>query len=206
VIARPEPSEESAVAPLVLHRSGRPSVVALGEQHYRRSEQPWRDAGRPSAIVTVAWSDGTLDVAVDVMHSDLTFAFATAVNRLDNEPADINGDSVQLYLRTERGLSAWMLVPEHDVDRVRVRSIDGWAAAQTLNARWQPVGDGYRVAISLPSSTPPLAIDVIVNDVPRGRVRRRGQLVMSGSQGEFVYLRGDRHEADRLIPLRISDG
>jgi hypothetical protein len=37
-------------------------------------------------------------------------------------------------------------------------------------------------------------------------VRRRGQLVMSGAHGEFVYLRGDRHEADRLIPLRISDG
>jgi hypothetical protein len=190
----------------VLHRSGRPSIVVLGEQHYRRSEQPWRDAGRPSAIVTLAWSDGTLDVAVDVMHSDLTFALATAVNRLDNEPVDINGDAIQLYLRTERGLSAWMLVPEQGVDRVRVRPIDGWPAAQPLDARWQPVGDGYRMAIILPSSTLPLAIDVIVNEVPRGRVRRRGQLVMSGSQGEFVYLRGDRHEAPRLIPLRISDG
>jgi hypothetical protein len=202
----PETIERSAVAPLVLHRSGRPSVVALGEQHYRRSEQPWRDAGRPSAVVTVAWSDGTLDVAIDVMHSDLTFASATAVNRLDNEPADINGDSVQLYLRTEHGQSAWMLVPEHDTDRVRVRPIDGWFAPQPLSARWQPVGDGYRMAIALPSSTPPLAIDLIVNEVPSGRMRRRGQLVMSGAQGEFVYLRGDRHEGDRLIPLRISDG
>jgi hypothetical protein len=62
------------------------------------------------------------------------------------------------------------------------------------------------MAIALPSSTPPLAIDLIVNEVPRGRMRRRGQLVMSGAQGEFVYLRGDRHEVDRLIPLRISDG
>ena len=205
-IGHRERSERSAVDPLVLHRSGRPSVVALGEQHYRRSEQSWRDAGRPSATVTVAWTDGTLDVAVDVMHSDLTFAFETAVNRLDNEPADINGDSVQLYVRTERGLSGWMLVPEHDTDRVRARPIDGWPTAQPLNARWQRVGDGYRMAIALPSSTPPLAIDVIVNEVPRGRVRRRGQLVMSGAHGEFVYLRGDRHEADRLIPLRISDG
>jgi hypothetical protein len=156
--------------------------------------------------VTVAWSDGTLDVAIDVMHSDLTFASATAVNRLDNEPADINGDSVQLYLRIEHGQSAWMLVPEHDTDRVRVRPIDGWFAPQPLSARWQPVGDGYRMAIALPSSTPPLAIDLIVNEVPSGRMRRRGQLVMSGAQGEFVYLRGDRHEVDRLIPLRISDG
>jgi hypothetical protein len=62
------------------------------------------------------------------------------------------------------------------------------------------------MAISLPSSAPPLALDLIVNEMPRGRVRRRGQLVMSGARGEFVYLQGDRHDAARLIPLRISDG
>jgi hypothetical protein len=199
-------TRDASPAPLVLARSGRPSIIVLAEEHYRRSEQNWHDAGRPSATVTVAWIAGVLDVAVDVMHSDLTFASAGAVNRLDNEHADINGDSVQLYLRTEDDSIAWVLVPERDGSAVRARPIDGWVGGQTLTARWQPVGDGYRMAISLPSSAPPLSLDLVVNEMPRGRVRRRGQLVMSGARGEFVYLQGDRHDAARLIPLRISDG
>jgi hypothetical protein len=40
-----------------------------------------------------------------------------------------------------------------------------------------------------------------VNETTAQRERRRGQLVMSGASGEFVYLRGDRHDPARLIPL-----
>jgi hypothetical protein len=61
------------------------------------------------------------------------------------------------------------------------------------------------MTIEMATSAPPLGIDVIVNEMPRGRERRRGQLVMSGARGEFVYLRGDRHEPERLIPLRFAD-
>jgi hypothetical protein len=154
----------------------------------------------------LAWAGDALHVDVDVPRSDLTFALSTAVNRLDNEHADINGDSVQLYLRTSSGLCGWMLVPEAGGESVRVRRLDGWLGEQPIRARWSLSGAGYRLSIELPSATPPLAIDVIVNEMPRQRGRRRGQLVMSGARGEFVYLRGDRHEADRLIPLRISDG
>jgi hypothetical protein len=50
-----------------------------------------------------------------------------------------------------------------------------------------------------------IAIDIIVNEKPRGRERRRGQLVMSGAAREFVYLRGDRHERSRLVPLQFPD-
>jgi hypothetical protein len=201
-----EPDSVSELAPLMLPRSGAPVVVTLGEEHYRRSEQNWRDAGRPSAIISTRWTEGALEIAIDVLHSELTFASADAVNRFDNEHADVNGDSVQLYVRTERGLSGWMLVPEREADVVRARPIDGWLAEQPIRAHWRPASDGYRMSIELPSPTPPLAVDVIVNEMPRGRERRRGQLVMSGARGEFVYLRGDRHDADRLIPLRISDG
>ena len=74
-----------------------------------------------------------------------------------------------------------------------------------LHAEWQANEHGYRMVVTLETSEP-RAIDVIVNEMPRGRERRRGQLVMSGAGGEFVYLRGDRHEADRLVPLRIVDG
>ena len=52
---------------------------------------------------------------------------------------------------------------------------------------------GYRIDIEIDRLIPE-ALDLIVNEMPRGRERRRGQLVMSGGRGEFVYLRGDRHE------------
>jgi len=51
----------------------------------------------------------------------------------------------------------------------------------------------------------PDALDVVVNEKPADRERRRGQLVLSGARGEFVYLRGDRHDKERLLPLRIDD-
>jgi hypothetical protein len=200
----PAPTREAPS--LLLHRSGEPTILSLGEQHYRRSEESWRDAGEPHATVRMAWSDGALQLLVEVAPSELTFGAPDAVNRFDNEHADINGDSVQLYLRTETGLSGWILVPERSGAGVRVRPLDGWPAEQPIRAHWNRRGDGYQMSIETPSSTPPLGIDVIINEMPHNRVRRRGQLVMSGAHGEFVYLRGDRHEADRLIPLRISDG
>ena len=45
------------------------------------------------------------------------------------------------------------------------------------------------------------AIDLVVNEMPRGRHRRRGQLVLSGGNGEFVYLRGDRQDDDGPVPI-----
>jgi hypothetical protein len=67
-----------------------------------------------------------------------------------------------------------------------------------------------RVALPpLPAEYPkgayPVSIDVLVNDAAPGRERRRGQLVLSGAQGEFVYLRGDRHDGARLLPFMIVD-
>jgi hypothetical protein len=50
-----------------------------------------------------------------------------------------------------------------------------------------------------------VAADVIVNETVAERVRRRGQLVLSGAAGEFVYLRGDRHECARLLRFSLAD-
>lgn len=47
---------------------------------------------------------------------------------------------------------------------------------------------------------------MIVNETAPGRERRRGQLVMSGARSEWAYLRGDRQDADRLIPIRVRRG
>jgi hypothetical protein len=46
---------------------------------------------------------------------------------------------------------------------------------------------------------------VIINETAPGRERRRGQLVLSGARGEFVYLRGDRHDdVARLLRFSLS--
>jgi hypothetical protein len=61
------------------------------------------------------------------------------------------------------------------------------------------------VEIAIPAGVEEVAADVIVNETVAERVRRRGQLVLSGAAGEFVYLRGDRHERARLLRFSLAD-
>jgi hypothetical protein len=192
------------VPPIALPRSGQAVTIALGETHYRRSETSWADAGAPSGSVTLAWNEETLNIGVHVVKSDRAFALPGATNPYDNEPADINGDGVQLYVRSDLGSSAWMLVPDAESGALRIRVIEGGSAPARIAGSWHVVGDGYRIDVAV-SGVVPEAIDVIVNEMPLGRQRRRGQLVLSGSASEFVYLRGDRHDPARLIPLHFSD-
>jgi hypothetical protein len=192
---------------LVLPPPGQALTTVLGETHYRRSETPWTDAGRLEARVTLERAADGLRVSIGVPRSHRLFSAANAVNLYDNEHPDINGDGVQLYLHSEHGLSAWMFVPEPGAATVRSRPIDGWDAVYSPTmprAAWQPWNDGYHMEIELPAPLPD-AIDVIVNVTSPGRERREAQLVMSGALGEFVYLRGDRHEAARLIRLQSDE-
>lgn len=206
--SQPRVAELAQSAPgrggLDIPRSGRPVAVALGEPHYRRSEQSWNDAGSPSAMLTVAYASDALHVSIDVARSDRTFVPQSAINPYDNESPDINGDGVQLYVAAGDRLAAWVLVPDPNGD-VRRRQIEGWNGSMTIEPSWMPTDHGYRLDVVILSLTPPTAIDVIVNEMPRGRERRRGQLVLSGGAGEFIYLRGDRHEPARLIPLRLTN-
>jgi hypothetical protein len=199
---QPAFAPESVTVPI----GDRAIVFELGARQYRRSEQDWHSAGEPRASVTLQRTGAALRVTVDVEHSDCTFVASGAVNPYDNEPPDINGDGVQLYIRSARGPSAWLLVPEHHAHNVRPRQIEGWNADNVVNATWIPTTSGYQMTIDLPADEPPLAIDVLINEKPAGRERRRGQLVLSGAEGEFVYLRGDRHDPGRLIALRFANG
>jgi len=175
--------------------------TTLGSEHYRRSEEAWTAAGCPTADVSFRARGSTLGITVTVPRSDVTFAPRNAENPLDNESADVNGDGIQLYARLPGGVAAWMLVPELGGDHVRVRGITGKETTSAPpRAAWERVGDGYRVNIDLDAQEVS-AIDLIVNEMPRGRHRRRGQLVLSGGDGEFVYLRGDRQDDDRLVPI-----
>jgi len=194
-----------------------PLTYALGADHYRRSELPWAEAGRPTADVAVRVAGGALLVDVAVRKSaPPTFAPARAESELDNEHPDTNSDGVQLYVALPEGGGAWrhvawLIVPERDAPpRVRATPI-GATTGPPPDCAWRATADGYAISCAVPiervdSAPYPFYLDVIVNEISPDRERRRGQLVLSGGRGEFIYLRGDRQPADRLLPFVVVDG
>ncbi len=179
-----------------------PAAYGLGERHYRRSEESWHAAGEPRAEVAISMIDGrTVTISVLVEPSHRLFVPPNAENALDNEPAAINGDGVQLYLACGGLAGAWILVPVEGGDVVTALPIAGWGSGLVVEATWRETTAGYAldVHVVLPSTGANVSLDVIVNDMAPGRQRRRGQLVLSGADGEFVYLRGDRHDPQRLL-------
>jgi hypothetical protein len=192
------------VAALVRHQ--------LGEGAYRRSELSWKEAGRPSARVTLAADRTSLVIDVDVAAPHLNFALACAENPLDNEHPDTNSDGIQLYLGMPSSDASWILVPDPDGSRVRIMPREqSTATAPDVRASAALGTTGWRMRLSilrdtLPSrGTSPFTLDLIVNQMAPGRERRDGQLVLSGGRGEWTYLRGDRQDASRALPFVIVD-
>jgi hypothetical protein len=184
---------------------GLPRTFSLGEGHYRRSEESWREAGQPTAVVSLALERAELRIEAEVTKDkEPVFIPADAVNRYDNELPDINGDGLQVYVRIGDRSGAWVLVPEPAGGSVRMRSIPGWGDLSAPRASWNATERGYAMRLALPVGDAgrngvPIEVDVIVNETIPGRERRRGQLVMSGADGEFAYLAGDRHDPARLL-------
>ena len=200
-----------------------PWRCVVGAAHYRRSELPWEEAGSPAASISVALEGATLVVDVELCKSDpVAFAPARDINELDNEHPDVNGDGVQLHLSLPEDCAdaeaearwAWLIVPEpHAGGGVRVTARGMQPLPLRATARQIPGGYAVRCVLELPAGLVPkardevpLLIDVIVNEMPPWRERRRGQLVLSGGRGEFVYLRGDRQPVARLLPFVLADG
>jgi hypothetical protein len=203
--AQPAPSREPAehappaeVIPLPFSRE-------LGAAHYRRSEQTWTDAGKPTCTVSLEQSGQQLIVRVEVPRAERRFIAIDAENPFDNDPAAIHGDGVQLYVVAGDHAAGWLLVPVAGSDRVARRTADGWTDALPVDASWHPTDDGYTLvaAITLPAGEQAVDVDVVVHETAPGRSRRRGQLVLSGAEGEFVYLRADRHDGDRLLRFAL---
>ena len=186
------------------------AVYHLGEPTYRRSEETWEEAGRPSARVAVAATAKSLFLDIQVTTPNPQFTPANAVNLFDNEPADINGDGVQIYVRGFDTGGAWMLVPEPTGKPgvVRARAIEGWGGLKLARTAWRRTREGYELRVEV-AMRPVLEVgseidlDVLVNDMGAERQRRRGQLILSGPDGEFVYLRGDRHDPARLLHFTV---
>jgi hypothetical protein len=204
------------------HRVGRDLqrvTFELVERNYRRSELSWREAGKPTAAIAVSVERDALVIVVTVAKRDIHFAPRQDSNPLDNEPADINSDGIQLHLIVD-GPNAtpakdteltYILVPEPGGSTVRVTSRSSGSPAPAPIATWAATGDGYSVRSAFPLDRLGLQrgsrfrLGVIVNDMSADRERRRGQLVLGGFDGEFVYLRGDRLPPDRHLPFVLAD-
>jgi hypothetical protein len=195
--------------PVILPRDGSPVTIVLGEDHYRRSEESWREAGRPTAAVVFVRRDDRLELTVRVPAREMVIPEPHATNPFDNEHPDVNSHGVFVYLKSAAGApgsgGAWSIGPERDSSNAHVRNVGAWGveSARPLRAEWSRTAEGYEISADFPLEDD-ASIDVIVNDIAPGRTRRRGQLVLSGARGEFVYLRGDRHDPARLIPIRMG--
>ena len=195
-----------------------PIRFELGERDYRRSEQSWRDAGSPTATVLIAVEGGAVVVMVDVAKPEVSFAPARDTNVLDNEHPDTNSDGVQLHVivpasSSETALAhEWtcLMVPEIGTSAVRLTTRALHAPAPALQASWRRTTGGYSLRATFPRSAAargnnPFLLGVVVNETSPDRERRRGQLVLGGSSGEFVYLRGDRLAKEHHLAFAVAD-
>ncbi|MFN2398906.1 MAG: heparinase II/III family protein [Gemmatimonadaceae bacterium] len=189
----------------------------MGRFAYRRSEDSWEEAGRPEARVTIAAEVDELTVEVAVQKSPLLFRVQDAEDpALDNEHPDIHSDGVQFYLQASQWTepAGWLAIPVAGSEIVRVRRIAGRQGDFELDASWMATPTGYSMRFRIPLSLLandaardiPFAFDVLVNDMGPGRLRRRGQLVLSGGEGEYVYLLGDRQPPSRFLHTVLSRG
>ncbi len=206
---RAAPPAPTALVPEIVPRHDAPPLTTqLGRDAYRWSEETWEQAGRPTAVVRVAAPGEALEIDVHVRKMPVHFRGADAPDpEFDNEHPDIHSDGVQLYLDA----GGWtapvgvLAIPDPSHGGVRLRRIEGSRLDVPVSATWARRADGYAMhfavplrALGDPTRDIACALDVLVNEIPPGRERRRGQLVMSGGKGESVYLRGDRQPRARF--------
>ena len=189
-----------------LSSSGQGLRFVLGKSSYRRTDRPWEAAGRPEAVIGIACTPRELLIEVDVAKRDPYFSQPREENPLDNEHPDTNSDGVQIHLSfAARRYASWLLVPESDSNRVRVSHRDA-AASVPMRAEWIRTASGWQLLARIDRAglESAIGLDVIVNEMPPTRERRRGQLVMSATAPGWAYLRGDRQDIDQLIPMTFE--
>ncbi len=212
--AMPAPARQSATS------LATPFIVELGEGDYRRSEDSWTEAGCPRATVQISATGGQLSINVEVFRSAPHFSDPDARNDMDNERAEINADGVQLHLvlpgmatpAEPLPTAAWLIVPLSNGE-LRVIPLDPLGRTIPISACWSLSDGGYEVQLQLRTRALTengdgpvnVGIGVVVNESMLGRERRRGQLVLGGARGEYVYLRGERHDAARCLPFLLPD-
>ncbi|MEO7359644.1 MAG: heparinase II/III family protein [Gemmatimonadaceae bacterium] len=202
-------------------------VFSLGEAHYRQTEQTWTEAGKPSATVTMGVSDDALEIVVTAITGEIVVPRAGDENVLDNERQDVNADGVELFIgpgTSEPWSASWLVVPasdcaplaEPDCPRITPTTVGSpalsasWSSMRTDHMLKAHAGmtDGYVMKLRLLLHSIPthadgtFALELIVNERPTDRARRRGQLVLSAGAG-FAYLRGDRADSANALTIRL---
>ncbi|MCE2902272.1 MAG: heparinase II/III family protein [Gemmatimonas sp.] len=192
--------------------------VRLGHEAYVPTEEPWGDANAPAASVWLAHTESALivRVAMESGHGIVTPGGSVASmpdNPLDNERADVNADGLQCYVRgaADRAWRAAVLVVPvvgHAAPpAARVTSLVTNGAIPTCAAASRSDGRGWWMQLAWPLEALPdretVHVDLVLNERPPDRARRRGQLVLSGGGG-FGYLRGDRHPPSHGWVLHLA--
>jgi hypothetical protein len=184
------------------------------EDQYRRSEEPYPGPEEFSARAFVNWNDAGLYLGVEVITPEMFPRDPESPPlRLDNEPDEIHGDGIQLYLRlpSEEKVHGWLVVPSIHGGELVVRPVSGMdSSAAAVRGAWQAHDAGYTLtALVQPAGWEPfrpgteIGFDLLVNRMLSGRQRRAGQLVWSGGGG-WVWLKGDRQDPERLGLLELS--
>jgi hypothetical protein len=153
-------------------------------------------------------------VEVSVKDPEPNFMPLPDANPLDNEHPDTNSDGVQLHLTFSGSDSrlrsaSWLMVPDAKSHVVRVTARDD-AVSVPMTARWRQTDDGWQLLTrvareAIGPADSQFGLDVMVNEMPPSRERRRGQLVMSATNPGWAYLRGDRQEPDQLVPMTVRN-
>lgn len=180
----------------------------LGEGSYRQSEQSHTERGATAAAVSVAAQGETLVVRVRVAKPVVVVRAADAPDpALDNEPADIHSDGVQIFVERDRWMGV-LAVPELDTEAVRVRGVRGTAPVPGgVIGTSRRTEEGYEMLLRVPTGAPwrrgdRFAFTVTVNEMVPGRERRSGQLALAG--GGWVWLRGDRESPGDAVTAGIA--
>jgi hypothetical protein len=188
IVRRPDPRTWE-------HQLPDDAVHDLGPSDYRRSECV-HDARFRARVATYA-RNRRLGFAVRVFKPDLCFRDRTAPDpRLDNEPSDIHSDGVQCYVMLD-DWQGWLAVPVPGSSDVRVSPVRGLASAGArVEGKWCTMEGGYALVLEVDAGHAlvegeELLVNVVVNEMAPGRMRRSGQLALAGGGG-WVYLRGDR--------------
>lgn len=211
----PEPSPPDSPRSAAKPVTHLPWSGVVHEPHYLQTEQSWQEAGAPSATVQLEANERTVMVTIDV-RGRAPVAPEPGGNLLDNERAEINADGVQWYWASPHGdwsQAALCVLVNGTVQMARLVAGD-WPLP-TASLHTGADGQGWRVQLVWKRENVPcnaqgvVAFDLIVNERPTERRRRRGQLVLSGRTASpplasaFSYLRGDRHDVGRAILLQL---
>ena len=182
-------------------------TLSLSEPHYVPTEQSWAEAGAPVAQVAIGATSTRFVVDIIAQTGTITVP-ADRENPLDNEHGDVNADGVQWYLALS--VAAWsaagLWVPAAGRAGRETRLEPGnWPSPAVRWCRrdngWAARFCWFRTAIPTDRNGV-VRFDLVVNERPPERERRRGQLVASGGGG-FGYLQGDRRDPAHAVRLQL---